>query len=76
MNREKEKNPQISPREMQRIMSSTEGKELVALLSRGGGLQRAMEAFRKGDMQGVKTALEPAMASEEAEELLRKLGGR
>ena len=71
-----EKNPQISPREMQRVMGSAEGKELIALLSKDGGLQKAMEAFRRGDMNGVKAALEPAMASEKAEELLHKLSGK
>ena len=76
MNQEREKNPQITPREMQRVMGSAEGKELLALLAKGGGLQKAMEAFRKGDMKGVKEALEPAMSSEKAEELLRKINGK
>ncbi len=76
MNQEKDNNPQFSPREMQRVMGSAEGKELLTLLSKSGGLQKAMEAFRRGDMKGVKAALEPALASEKAEELLRKLNGK
>ena len=76
MNQEKGKKTQMNPREMQRVMGSAEGKELLALLAEGGGLQKAMEAFRKGDMKGVKEALEPAMASERAEELLRKINGK
>lgn len=76
MHRETEKNPQITPQNMTKIMASAEGKELLGILAGGGGLQKAMEAFRKGDMNGVKAALEPAMASERAEELLRKLNGK
>ena len=76
MNQEKEKKPQFSTRDMQRVMGSPEGKELLALLAGSGCLQKAMEAFRKGDMNGVRAALEPAMASEKAEELLRKLNGK
>ena len=76
MHRETEKNPQITPQNMTKIMASAEGKELLAILAGGGGLKKAMEAFRKGDMNGVKAALEPAMASERAEELLRKLNGK
>lgn len=76
MHRETEKNPQITPQNMTKIMASAEGKELLAILAGGGGLQKAMEAFHKGDMNGVKAALEPAMASERAEELLRKLNGK
>ncbi len=76
MNQEREKNPQISPGEMQRVMGSAEGKELLALLSKSGGLQKAMEAFRRGDMNGVKAALEPALATEKAETLLQKLSGK
>lgn len=76
MSMETEKNPKISPRDMQRVMSSAEGKELLSLLSQNGGLQKAMEAFRRGDMKGVREALEPAMATEKAEELLQKINGK
>ncbi len=75
MNQEKDKNPQFSPRDMQRVIGSPEGKELLAILAGSGGLQKAMEAFRKGDMDGVRSALEPAMTSEKAEVLLKKLNG-
>ena len=76
MNQEKEKNPKISPGEMQRVMSSPEGKELLALLSESGGLRAAMEAFKKGDMKGVQTALSPVMETERAGELMRKINGK
>lgn len=73
MHQEKEKNPKISPRDMQKVMSSPEGKELLTLLSRSGKLNQAMEAFKKGDMKGVQEALAPVMASEKAGQLVEKL---
>lgn len=76
MNREKEKNPKISPREMQKVMSSAEGKELLTLLSESGKLREAMEAFKKGDMKGVQAALGPIMESEKATELMGKINGK
>ncbi len=76
MSQEKEKNPKISPSDMQRVVSSVEGKELIALLSESGGLRAAMEAFKKGDMKGVQAALSPVMETEKAAELLRKINGK
>lgn len=76
MNMENGKNPKISPQEMQRVMSSPEGKELLAMLSRSGGLQAAMEAFRKGDMKAVQSALQPVIQTKEAGELLNKINGK
>lgn len=73
MNQEKGKNPKISPGEIQRIMATPEGKELLALLAEGGGLRAAMEAFKKGDMKGVQAALSPVMETEKAGELMGKL---
>ena len=73
MNQEKEKNPKISPGQMQKVMSSAEGKELLALLQESGKLREAMEAFKKGDMKGVQAALGPIMESEKATELMGKI---
>ena len=73
MHQEKEKNPKISPHDMQKVMSSPEGKELLTLLARSGKLNQAMEAFKKGDMKGVQEALAPVMASEKAGQLVEKL---
>lgn len=70
------KNPKISPREMQRIMASAEGRELLALLAESGGLRGAMEAFKKGDMKGVQAALSPVMETERAAELMQKINGK
>ena len=76
MEQEKEKNPKILQAQMQRIMSGPEGKELLTLLSEGGGLKAAMEAFKKGDMKGVQRALSPVMESDRAKELVEKLNGK
>ncbi|MBR6825993.1 MAG: hypothetical protein IKM59_05545 [Oscillospiraceae bacterium] len=73
MKQETGKNPKNSMVEMQKLMASPEGKELLALLSEGGGLQAAMKAFQKGDMKGVREALEPAMSTQKAGDLLRKI---
>lgn len=73
MRAENGKNPKNYSKEMERVMSSAEGKELLALLSRSGGLQAAMEAFRRGDMNGVQSALQPALKTKEAGDLLEKI---
>ena len=73
MNQETEKNPKISPLQMQKVMSSAEGKELLTLLQESGKLREAMEAFKKGDMKGVQAALGPIMESEKATELMGKI---
>ena len=67
------KNPKFSTGEMQKLMSSPEGKQLFALLSQSGGFQAAMEAFKKGDMKGVQQALQPVMETKEAGELMEKI---
>lgn len=76
MSAENAKNPKISSEEMKRVMSTQEGKDLLQLLSQSGGLQAAVEAFRKGDMQGVQKALQPALQSKKAGELLEKINGK
>lgn len=76
MNQENGKNPNFSPRQMQKVMSSAEGKELLALLSESGKLREAMEAFKRGDMKGVQAALGPVMESEKASELMEKIHNR
>ena len=76
MNQETEKNPKISYNDMERVMSGAEGKELMSLLSEGGGLQEAMEAFKKGDMKGVQKALSSAMENPRTMDLMRKINGK
>ena len=71
-----EKNSQMSPQEMGKVLSSPEGKRLLAMLSESGGLNRAIEAFKKGDMKGVQAALQPAMEKPETAELLGKINGK
>ncbi len=76
MSQEREKNPKMSSKEMQRVLSAPEGKELLTLLRESGCMEAAMEAFKKGDMKGVQAALQPVMETERAEGLLRKINGK
>ncbi len=73
MKKETGKNPQFSMQEMQRVLSTPEGKQLLSMLSQSGGFSAAMEAFKKGDMQGVQQALQPVVQTPQAGELLEKL---
>ena len=63
----------FSREQAERILKSPEGQELLALLSGSGGLQKAAEAFRKGDMAAAQEALRPALQTGKAEALLQKL---
>ena len=76
MKQDSAKKPQFSPEEMRRVLQSEEGKRLIALLSQNGGLQTAVKAFQKGDMEAVQNALKPALANKEAESLLHKINGK
>ena len=57
----------------EKLLKSPEGQQLLALLSRDGGLQNAVAAFRQGDMEKVQEALRPALQTGQAEALLRKM---
>ena len=76
MKQDSAKKPQFSPEEMRRVLQSEEGKRLIALLSQNGGLQSAVKAFQKGDMEAVQNALKPALSTKEADTLLHKINGK
>ena len=76
MKQDSSKKPQFSAEEVRRVLQSEEGKRLIALLSQNGGLQSAVKAYQKGDMDGVQSALKPALSGKEANELLHKLNGK
>ncbi len=76
MKQDSAKKPQFSPEEMRRVLQSEEGKRLIALLSQSGGLQSAVKAYQKGDMEAVQDALKPALSNKEAEALLHKINGK
>lgn len=66
----------FSSEQVKQVLGSEEGKRLIAMLSQSGGLQTAAEAFRRGDMEAVKTALSPTLQTQEAETLLHKINGK
>lgn len=72
------KNPQFSPEQVKKILSSPEAQQLIALLNRDGGknLQKAAEEFRKGNTAEAQEVLKPMMDTQEANELLKKFGGK
>ena len=66
----------FSREQAEKLLQTPEGQRLLALLSGGGGLQAAAEAFRKGDMEKAREALQPVLQTREAEQLLHKLSGK
>lgn len=72
------KNPQFSPEQVKKILSSPEAQQLIALLNRDGGqsLQKAAEEFRKGNTAGAQEVLKPMMETQEADALLKKISGK
>ena len=68
-------NSSPSPEELRRVLASAEGQTLLRLLRSdgGAGLKAASEALRKGNVEGVKSALSPLLAGTEAEALTRSL---
>lgn len=71
-------NSQISAQQLKALVSSPEGKRLLALLQRDGGenARRAAEEYKSGNVAGAQALLQNVMRSQEASDLLRKLGGR
>lgn len=69
---------QFSPEQVRRVLTSPEGKRLMALLNRDGGkrMQAAAAEFQKGNAAGAKDLLKPIMEDPEADELLQKLNGK
>ena len=65
----------FSREQAQQLLGSPEGQQLLSLLARGGNLQKAAEAFQKGNVEEARKALQPALQTEEAGRLLHKLSG-
>ena len=66
-----EKNSQISAQQLKDLVSSPEGKRLIALLHRDGGenARRAAEAYKNGDAAAAQALLQSVMQSQEADDL-------
>lgn len=78
MKQDSQKNPQFSAEQVRQILSSPEGRQLIALLNRDGGkgMQQAAAEYRKGNLAGAQEALKPLVQAAEAEALLKKLNGK
>lgn len=61
--------------EFQKLMKTSEGKQLVKLLSQDGGkaLKQAGTALQQGDEAGAKESLTPLLEQQEIKALLNKL---
>ena len=60
------------------VLSSEEGKQLYALLSRDGGrtLSQAAQALKNGDAALARSLVSPMMQSDEAQALIAKINER
>ena len=60
------------------VLSSSEGKQLLSLLSRDGGaaLSQAEQAFKNGDTELAKSIISPLMQTGEAQALIEKINER
>lgn len=67
----------FSPEQLRRVLGSSEGRQLLALLSSGCGerLRQAAAAAKQGDHTRAMELLQPVLNTEQAQALLRKLNG-
>ncbi len=63
----------FSPEQAKQLLSSPEGKRLIAMLTKNGGLQAAAEAFKTGGVAAAQEVLKPTLQTQEADALLKKL---
>ena len=67
----------FSPEQLRRVLGSNEGRQLLALLAADGGtrLREAAAAVKRGDHTAAMAILQPVLATEQAQALLRTLNG-
>lgn len=67
----------FSAEQLRRVLGSSEGRQLLALLSSGCGerLRQAADAAKQGDHARAMELLQPVLNTEQAQALLRKLNG-
>ena len=67
----------FSPEQLRRVLGSSEGRQLLALLSSGCGerLRQAADTAKQGDHARAMELLQPVLNTEQAQALLRKLNG-
>ena len=65
----------VSGEQIRQVLSSAEGRQLIALLQKNGGaeLQKAVQAARSGDSATAKQAMESLLAGKDAASLLAKM---
>ena len=65
----------FSPEQIQRVLGSREGKQLLQMLNRnaGGVLRQAAAAAKSGDYETVRRLLEPVMQTPEAAGLIDEI---
>ena len=68
----------FSAEQIQRVLSSAAGQQLLQLLQRDGGvtLRQAAQLVRQGDYAAAQQLLAPLMSTEEAARLVRQLNGQ
>lgn len=61
-----------------KIASTPAGKQLISLIKQADkqGLQSALEDAKSGNYETIRQKLEPLLASQEVQQLLRQLGGK
>ena len=67
----------FSMQDAMQLVNSPAGKQLISLLQQSDTaiMKKAMEQASAGDYSKAKLALEPLLASEEIQKLLKQLGG-
>lgn len=75
MTQDSEKNANFSPEHLRRLLSSQEGRQLMALLQRDGGqaLRQAAAQAKEGNTHAAQELLRPMADNPEAAALLKKL---
>jgi hypothetical protein len=65
----------FSEKDIRKVLDSTAGQQLFTLLtnSQGKELQRAAEAFKRGDAEGARAILAPIMEGAEASSLVDQI---
>lgn len=65
----------FSPADVQKVLGSEEGKQLLKLLNQDGGqaLRQAASLLKSGNLAQAQQLLSPIMQSEEAAKLVEKI---
>ena len=72
------KSQEFSKEDILRMAGSPAGQQLIAMLQKGNraALEQAISQAKAGNMAGASQALSSALATPEAQRLLKELGGK